>query len=151
MTQGGPLSAKLFIILVDVVAREWLRILRDESELEEEAIELLLATFFAILYVDDVYLASRDPDFLQRALDVLVDLFVQVGLETSVKKTQTMICTPGRIHTQLLTALYQWMKRGLVTAEEWDSRKVQCRQCGKSMASSSLRRHLADQHKIYQP
>ena len=151
MTQGGPLSAKLFIILVDVVAREWLRILRDESELEEEAIELLLATFFAILYVDDVYLASRDPDFLQRALDVLVDLFVQVGLETSVKKTQTMICTPGRIHTQLLTALYQWMKRGLVTAEEWDSWKVQCRQCGKSMAASSLRRHLADQHKIYQP
>jgi hypothetical protein len=124
--------------------------LRDESELEEEAIEMLLATFFAIFYVDDAYLASRDPDFLQRALDVLVDLFARVGLEANVKRTQTMICTPGRIRTQLPTASYQRMKRGLVTAEEWDSWKVQCQQCGKSMTASSLRRHLADQHEIYQ-
>jgi len=28
--QGGPLSAKLFNVLVDAVAREWLRLLRDE-------------------------------------------------------------------------------------------------------------------------
>jgi hypothetical protein len=73
--------------------------LRDESELEEEAIALLMATFFAIFYVDDAYLASRDPDFLQRALDVLVDLFARVGLETNVKKTQAMTCMPGRIRT----------------------------------------------------
>ena len=38
VTQGGPVSAKLFNILVDVVAREWMGILWDESELEEEAI-----------------------------------------------------------------------------------------------------------------
>jgi hypothetical protein len=150
MTQGGPLSAKLFNILVDAVAWEWLRILRDENELEEEAIDMLLTTFFAIFYVDDAYLALRDPDFLQRALDVLVGLFPRVGLETNMKKTQTMICTPGRICTQLLKASYQRMKRGLVMAEEWDSRKVQCQQCGTSMAASSMRRHLADQHEIYQ-
>ena len=45
---------------------------------------------------------------------------------------------------------YQRMQRGLVTAEDWDSRKMQCRQCSKLMAASSLRRQLADQHKIYQ-
>ncbi len=71
---------------------------------------LLLATFFAIFYVDDAYLAWRDPDFLQRALDVFVNPFVRVGLETNMKKTQTMICTPGRIRTQLPAASYQWMK-----------------------------------------
>ena len=150
VTQGRPLSAKLFNILVDAVAREWMQILWDESELEEEAIELRMATFFTIFYVDDAYLASRDPDFLQRALDVLVDLFTWVGLETNVKKTQTMICTPGRICTQLPMASYQRMKRGLVTAEEWDSRRVQCWKCGKLIAASSLRHHLADQHEIYQ-
>jgi hypothetical protein len=111
---------------------------------------MLLATFFAIFYVDDAYLASRDPDFLQQALDVLVGLFARVGLETNMKKTQTIICTPGRIRTQLPKASYQRMKRGLVTAEEWDSRKVQCRQCGTSTTASSMRRHLADQHEIYQ-
>jgi hypothetical protein len=43
--QGGPLSAKLFNTLVDAVAREWVRQLREESELEEAAITELMATF----------------------------------------------------------------------------------------------------------
>ncbi len=59
----------------------------------------LLLTFFAIFYVNYAYLASRDAEFLQRALDLLVSLFERVGLETNVSKAQTMICTPGRIRT----------------------------------------------------
>ncbi len=51
--QGGPLSVKLFSILVNTVAREWVQLLRDESELEEEAIDQLLVTFFGTFYVDD--------------------------------------------------------------------------------------------------
>jgi hypothetical protein len=77
-----------------------------------------MAAFFLILYVDNMYLASRDPEFLQRPLDILVDLFAHVGLETNVKKTQTMICTPGRIQTQLPAASYARMREGLTTAEE---------------------------------
>jgi len=150
VTQGGPLSAKLFNILVDAVAREWLRELRDGCDMEVEEIDHLMATFFAIFYVDDAYLASRDPEFLQRALDILVDLFARVGLETNVKKTQTMICTPGRIRTQLPAESYRRMRQGLVTAEEWNNRIIKCRQCDASIRASSLRRHLADQHEIYQ-
>jgi hypothetical protein len=56
-----------------------------------------MADFFAIFYLDDAYLASWDLEFLQQALDILVNLIAHVGLETNVKKTQTMICTPGRI------------------------------------------------------
>ncbi len=48
MTQGGPLLAKLFNILVDAVVREWVRQLREESELEEAVITKLMAAFFAI-------------------------------------------------------------------------------------------------------
>ncbi len=47
-------------------------------------------------------------------------------------------------------ASYERMRRGLEMTGEWDSRKVQCHQCNKMMAVSSLRRHLADQHKVYQ-
>ncbi len=144
------MSAKLFNILVDAVAREWVRQLREESELEEAVITELMAAFFAIFYVDDAYLASRDPEFLQRALDILVDLFAHVGLKTSTKKTQTMICMPGRIGTQLPAASYARMRESLTTAEEWDSWKVQCHQCNKMMAASFHCCHLADQHKVYQ-
>ncbi len=144
------MSAKLFNIFVDAVMREWVRQLREENELEEAVIIEQMAVFFAIFYVNDAYLASRGPEFLQRALDILVNLFACVGLKTNVKKTQMMICTPGRIRTQLPTASYARMKEGLTTAEEWDSRKVRCHQCNEMMSASSLRRHLADQHEVYQ-
>ena len=55
------------------------------------------STFFAIFIVDDAYLVSRDVEFLQRALDLLVSLFERVGLEMNTSKTQTMICTPDRV------------------------------------------------------
>jgi hypothetical protein len=138
VTQGRPLSTKLFNILVNAGAREWVQQLREESELEEAVITELMAAFFAIFYVDDAYLASRDPEFLQQALDILVGLFAGVGLETIMKKTQTMICTPGRTQTQLPTASYAQMKEGLTTAGEWDSWKVLCHQCNKLMSASSL-------------
>ena len=57
VTQGGPLSAKLFNILVDAVVREWIWELREGGEFEDDEILTFMATFFAIFYVDDAYLA----------------------------------------------------------------------------------------------
>ena len=54
-----------------------------------------MSTFFAIFDINNAYLASRDAEFLQRALDLLVSLFERVGLETNTSKMQTMICTPA--------------------------------------------------------
>jgi hypothetical protein len=150
VTQGNPLSTKLFNMLIDAVGREWMWELRGESKLEVEEIDNLMATFFAIFYVDNAYLASQDLEFLQRGLDILIDLFACVGLETNIQKTQMTICTPGRICTQLLTVLYWQMWQGVVTAGEWDSRMVKCQQCHGTMQASSLHQHLADQHQIYQ-
>jgi hypothetical protein len=106
VTQGGPLSAKLFNILVDAVAREWLRELQERTTLPAGQIDHLISTLVAVFYVNNAYLASRDSDFLQQALNHLVNLFALVGLETSVQKTQTMICTLGRICIQLLNESY---------------------------------------------
>jgi hypothetical protein len=33
VTQGGPLSAKLFNIMVDAVVREWMQLLQEEMDL----------------------------------------------------------------------------------------------------------------------
>ncbi len=151
MTQGGPLSAKLFNILVDAVVREWLRQLRDSGIVDPEELDLLMAAFFAIFFVDDAYLAARDPNFLQVALNSLVSLFECVGLETNIAKMQAMICTPGQITTQLLTDSYRCRRGyGTHTREQWDARKVECRQCQAKMNASSLSRHLADLHEVYQ-
>ena len=104
----------------------------------------------AIFYIDDAYLASRDAGFLQHALDILVDLFKRVSLQMNTSKTQTMICTPGQIWTQLPMESYRRMQRGQVTAGKWNARNVECQQCRKELKASSLGRHLADVHDIYQ-
>ncbi len=150
VTQGGPLLAKLFNILVDAVVREMFWQLREEGDYKEAELAELLATFFAIFYVDDAYLALRDAGFLQHALDILVGRFERVGLQCNTTKTQTMICTPGRIRTQLPLESYRRMQRGRVSASEWNACPVECRQCGKVMLASSLGHHLADVNDIYQ-
>ena len=122
VTQGGPLSAKLFNILVDAVVCKLLWLLREEGNYEEAELEELMATFFAIFYVDDAYLASRDAEFLQGTLDIIIRLFEWVGLQTNTKKTQTMICTPGHIRTQLPIESYCRMHRSRVTAANWNAR-----------------------------
>jgi hypothetical protein len=45
MTQGGPLSAKLFNILVNAVAREWFRELQEGGDYEEWESDELMLTF----------------------------------------------------------------------------------------------------------
>ncbi len=42
------------------------------------------------------------------------------------------------------------MQQGQVSASNWNSRNVEYRQCGKVLKASSLGRHLADIHDIYQ-
>ena len=61
-----------------------------------------------------------------------------------------MTCTPSTIRLQLPTESYLRMRVGRTPAAEWDARTVTCRECGKDMRASSLGRHLADQHQIYQ-
>ncbi len=65
VTQGGPLSARLFNILVDAVICKWYRLLKTQVDYEAPKLDKLIATFFAIFYVDDAYLALKDAEFLQ--------------------------------------------------------------------------------------
>ncbi len=81
---------------------------------------------------------------------MLVKVFERVGLETNVKKTQAMTCTPGKIGLQLSADSYRRMRGGYTSAADWDACTVTCRECGKNMRASSLSCHLADLQEIYQ-
>jgi hypothetical protein len=116
VTQGGPLSAKLFNVMVDAVVREWLQILKDKSGFKGEKLDEMMDAPFAIFCVDDAYIAARDPAFLQRAIDGLFSTFECVGLVTNICKTKAMICTPGKIWLQLPADSYRWMRAGCTSA-----------------------------------
>jgi hypothetical protein len=138
--------------MVDAVVREWFHQLWQGREYDKTEFAEYITTLFTIFYVDDAYLASWDPEFLQYTLTHLVHLFERIGLQTNTTKTETIICicTPGRIRMQLPTESYRWMRQGQVSASDWNSHNVECRQCGKVLKASSLGRHLADIHDIYQ-
>ena len=91
VTQGGPLSPKIFNVMVDAVVRQWLRIvLGDEYTMPEVEIDEVVQLFAALFYADDGYIASSDAETLQRSVDVLTGLFDRVGLKTNVDKTKVM-------------------------------------------------------------
>jgi hypothetical protein len=74
--------------LVDAVVQEWIWQLREGGEYKEDELFEMMATFFAIFYVDNAYyLASWDAGFIQHALDILINLFERVGLQTNTSKT----------------------------------------------------------------
>jgi hypothetical protein len=118
VTQGGPLSAKLFNLIVDAVIREWIWLMCDTLDDPQGRLTNQIEALFAIFYVDNGYIASRDAEFLQSALDILVDTFKRVGLATNMKKTQAMVCTPGKIRVQLPTDSYRHLKEGVAAGEE---------------------------------
>jgi hypothetical protein len=150
VTQGGPLLAKLFNIMVDAVVQEWFHQLRLGREYDKTEFAEYITTLFAIFYVDDPYLASWDPELLQFPLTHLICLFERISLQTNTTKIQTMICTPGKIRMQLPTESYHRMRQGQVSTSDWYSCNVECRQCWKVLKASSLGCHLADIYNIYQ-
>ncbi len=52
---------------------------------------------FAVLYVNNEYIASCNAEFLQGTLNILVKTFKWGGLATNMKKTQAIICTLGKV------------------------------------------------------
>jgi len=65
VTQGGPLSPRIFNMMVDAVVCEWLRRLLGE-EAVMHGYGAAVCELMAIFYSDDAILASRDPVALQK-------------------------------------------------------------------------------------
>jgi len=150
VTQGGPLSPRMFNILVDAVVREWLRQVLGE-EAAKHGYGDAVAYFCSLYYVDDAVAQDRDRDRLQRSADILADLFDRVGLRTNTIKTKVKICVPGRIRTALSHERYAESRLGLYTAQEARNSRTACHKCGKWLKAASLRSHLETQHDVYQP
>jgi hypothetical protein len=149
VTQGRPLSAKLFNIVINAVVREWMRLMHAMIDDADGNLVKRIAGLFVVFYLDDGYIASRNAEFLQEALGILVKTFKHIGLATNMKKTQAMVCTLGKIRAQLPTDSYRRMRKGVATGEE-SQRAVVCHVCDKALQARSLRPHLSSAHDIHQ-
>ncbi len=149
VTQEGPLSAKLFNILVNVMVWEWMRLMRATINDADGNLAECIEGLFTVFYANDGYIASCNTEFLQEALNILVKTFKRIGLTTNTKKTQAMVCTPGRILSQLPSDSYKCIRKGMAAGEE-SQRAVVCHVCNKPLQARSLRLHLLSAHDIHQ-
>ncbi len=129
---------KLFNIVVDAVVQEWMRLMCTAIDDADGNLAKCIAGLFVVFYIDkNGYKASRDAEFLQEALDILVETFKRVGLATNMKKTQAMICMPSKIRVQLPTDSYKCKHEGVAAGEE-SRRAVVCHVCNKALQARSL-------------
>jgi hypothetical protein len=92
--QGSILSPLFLNILVDAVLRLWHRKIDTN----------VIGTFYA----DDGRLAMRSPpEVLQRAFDVLLELFERTGLVAHTAKTKAMVCMGRPRHHIMSAAAYK--------------------------------------------
>jgi hypothetical protein len=149
VTQGGPLSAKLFNIVFNAVVRKWMRLICVTIDDAEGNLTECIAGLLAVFYVNNGYIASLNAEFLQEALNILIKTFKRVGLTTNTKKTQAMICMPGKIWVQLPMDSYKCMREGVATGEE-SRRAMVCHVCNKALQARSLHPHLLRSHNVHQ-
>ena len=96
VTQGRPLSPKLFNIMVDAIVKEWLHQVLSANK-AESGIGTAIRYFVVLFYADDGYIASTDPAMLQDSLHILIALFERVGLLTNTSKTKAETCMDRKI------------------------------------------------------
>ena len=156
VTQGGPLSPKIFNIMVDAIVREWIRQLlytgrEEETELSDSVAEVLntLSIILALLYADDAYIASTSQQVVQDSMDILTELFDRVGLRTNTEKTKVMTCVNEKVQVRRSEEVYRNTTAGFHTEKDWRNRRVTCDHCGLEMSAKSLPGHLESQHGIY--
>lgn len=101
VTQGRPLSSTIFSIMVDVIIREWVRLMK-VGGINTTDIRIIVVVFYA----NDRLVAAQDPKIPQNAFNILTELFDWVDLRANTTKTKVMVFLPGRIRAGLSEQAY---------------------------------------------
>ena len=84
MTQGGLAYPTLFNVAVDSVVRHWLSITVEDDSGIHSRLGFVVGRCMGIFYADNFMIISRDPEWLQGGINVLMGLFQKVALMTNI-------------------------------------------------------------------
>ena len=146
VTQGDIVSPTVFNIVVDAIVRHWLALTVDDGS-ETNGRGVSVRELLVLFYADDGLIASRNPEWLEWALNELSRLFESVGLKTNLEKTKAMNCFPACIAGPISDQAYsRRLRGGGLSHGDRRRRRVECPECGKSMKASSLLGHRRNVH-----
>ena len=147
LTQGDIISPTLFNVVCDAIVRYWLFITTaadgdNHSANAQSGMSYRVVLQNALFYADDGEISSRNPEWLQQAIDTLVEHFERVGLKTNVGKTEAMVCQPPHIAPALSEESYaSFLGRTGESSSTRKRRRVTCERCNSSMQAKYFRIH----------
>ena len=86
----------IFSIMVDAAIQEVLAYVCGPQE-SHHRVGWEAGKINLFFYADGRRIAGRDPDWVQEALETMVDMFIRVVMEMNLDKTKAMVCTLGFI------------------------------------------------------
>ena len=98
-TQGGMASPTLFNVAVNSIFLHWLSLTVEDKSAIHYGFGVAVGSSIGIFYADDGIIGSWYLEWLQGVINVIIALFVRVGLVASVAKYNTTTCQPGAIRT----------------------------------------------------
>ena len=100
--------------------RNWLALTVEDQLVAQEGLVLAVVRCLGLFYEDNIVMGSRDPEWLQGALNVLIGLFRRYGLVVNSAKSKVMTCHPGKIRSRILEEAVGRLYTGRgVTYREW--------------------------------
>ena len=123
MTQGDPLYSTIFNLVVDAVICHWVMVV-SVTEAGVEGIGALIQDLTAYFYADNRLVMSTQLKRLQRALNVLTNLFNQVGLWKNKRNTVSMACQTRHTPVRMSVVVYGRRVTGM-GQNYWERQRMQ--------------------------
>ena len=144
-TQGGLVSPALFNVAMDNTIRTWLSMPVEDRKVAHDGLVEATVWCLGVLYADGGMVGSREIDWLQKSMNVLVRLFQPYGLADNVAKSFLMTCKPGTLRLGMSAEVKDLKCLGVVYSYHMRIRRhIPCMECRFELTVGSMteRRHL---------
>ena len=98
-THGILASPTIFNVAVEIVVSNWLSLTFEDNSATHDIPGMEVGRWMGVFYVDGGVIISRDPEWLQGVINVLIVLIRRVSLMSNAGKYKTMTCQTGVICT----------------------------------------------------
>ena len=105
-------SPTLFNVEVYSVVRNCMSLIVEDNSATNEILGMSVGRYMGMFYADDGIVVSRDPEWIQGAINVLIELFRKVILMANLEKSKTMTCKPRDIFTGTLEEYFSQRSKG---------------------------------------
>ena len=91
------MSPTLFNLVMENIIRTWLAMIVEDQRLVHYELRESVGRCMGGFYANEGMVGSRDPDWLQHSMNLLVNLFRWYGLAANAVKSRYMACQPGAL------------------------------------------------------